>query len=272
MTQTKTRQLVLGLICICLALGIVSAQEHGASASSSSSSSSTAQTEQAAKPDQGQSPAPQQSQAQNPNAEFGSELTKTSEEAAEEAGKRDAKVAMELKAEHSPVVSWIGRVIRIGPERAYWLSLIVNFGILIAFFWVLLKGKVPQMFRERTATIQKGIKEAQAASADASRRLKAVEERLAKLDTEVSEIRASAEREAAAEEVRIRQAAEEDKRKVVEAAETEITAIARNARRELKGYAAALAVDLASRKIRVDDHTDQALVREFVDQLGKDGK
>jgi len=266
--HTKTRPLALGLFCICVALGMVSAQEHGAA----SSSSSTAQTEHTAKPDQGQSPTAQQSQAQNPNAEFSKELTKTSEEAAEEAGKKDAKVAMELKAEHSPVVSWIGRTIGIGPESAYVLSLIINFGILLAFFWVLLKGKIPQMFRERTATIRKGIQEAQAASADASRRLKAVEERLAKLDTDVAEIRASAERDAATEEARIRQAAEEDKRKVVEAAETEIAAIARNARRELKGYAATLAVDLASRKIRVDEHTDQALVREFVDQLGKDGK
>jgi F-type H+-transporting ATPase subunit b len=268
MTLTKTRRLALGLFCICLTLGMLSAQEHGASASSSSGSS-TAQT---AKPDQGQSPAAQQSQAQNPNTEFSEELAKTSEAAAEEAGKKDAKIAMELKAEHSPVVSWIGRIIGIGPESAYVLSLIINFGILIAFFWILLKGKIPQMFRERTATIKKGIQEAQAASADASRRLQAVEERLAKLDTEVGEIRASAEREAAAEEARIRQAAEEDKSKIIEAAETEITAIARNARRELKGYAATLAVDLASRKIRLDEPTDKVLVREFVDQLGKDGK
>ncbi len=99
-----------------------------------------------------------------------------------------------------------------------------------------------------------------------------IEARLAKLDTEVGDIRGSAEREAAAEEERIRQAAEEDKRKVVEGAETEISAIARNARRELKSYAASLAVDLASRRIQVDEPTDQALVREFVEQLGKDGE
>ncbi len=188
-------------------MGIVAAQEHG----SAPSSSSAAQSGQAAKSDQS---APQ-NQPENPNAEFSGELTKTSNAAAEEAGKRDAKVEMELKAAHSPVVRWIGRVINIGPEKAYVLSLIINFGILIAFFWVLLKGKIPQMFRERTATIQRGIKEAQAASAEASRRLKSIEKRLAKLDTEVSEIRTTAEREAAAEEARIRQAAEEDKRKVV---------------------------------------------------------
>jgi len=179
---------------------------------------------------------------------------------------------MELRAEHSPVVTWIGRLIKISPERAYVLSLIINFGILIWFFWMLLRAKVPQMFRDRTATIQKGIREAQAASAEASRRLKDIETRLAKLDTEVAEIRTSAESEAAAEEARIRHAAEEDKHKIVQAAEMEIAAITRNARSELKGYAATLAVDLASRKIRVDEPTDRALVREFVDQLGKGGK
>jgi F0F1-type ATP synthase membrane subunit b/b' len=58
----------------------------------------------------------------------------------------------------------------------------------------------------------------------------------------------------------------------VQAAEAEIDAIARNARRELKGFAASLAVDLAAKRLRVDDTTDQALVREFAQQLGKDGK
>ena len=261
----NTHRLALGIFWICLAFGAATAQEHGASASSPSAVPS----QQASKPDQQDQSSPTQ---QDPNAEFSEELAKTSKEAAEEAGKKDAKVAMELKAEHSPVVRWIGRVINIGPERAYVLSLIINFGILIVFFWVLLKGKIPQMFRERTAAIQKGIKEAQAASADASRRLADIETRLTKLDTEVAEIRASAESEAVAEEARIRQAAEDDKHKILQAVETEITAIARNARRELKGYAATLAVDLASRKIRVDETTDKALVHEFVDQLGKDGK
>src|SRR5208337_5284220 len=121
---------------------------------------------------------------------------------------------MELKAEHSPVMTLIARLIKVSPETAYVISLIINFGILIFFFWMLLKAKVPQMFRDRTAIIQKGIKEAQAASAEAARRLQDVEARLAKLDTEVAEIRTSAETEAAAEEARIRQAAEEDKRKV----------------------------------------------------------
>ncbi len=41
---------------------------------------------------------------------------------------------------------------------------------------------LPQMFRDRTNTIQKALKEAQAASAEATARLSAIEARLEKLD------------------------------------------------------------------------------------------
>jgi F-type H+-transporting ATPase subunit b len=128
------------------------------------------------------------------------------------------------------------------------------------------------MFRSRTDSIQTAIREARAASAEATERLKAVEARLSRLDSEVSGIRADAEKQAVAEEQRIHTAAEEDKNRVVESARMEIDAIARNARRDLKSYASTLAIDIASKRIHVDEHSDQALVREFVDQLGKDGR
>jgi F-type H+-transporting ATPase subunit b len=86
-------------------------------------------------------------------------------------------------------------------------------------------------------------------------------------------MRETAEREAAAEEQRIRAAAEEDKRKIVESAEQEIEAAAKLARRELTSFVADLAVSLAETRISVDASTDQALVRNFADRLndGKDG-
>jgi F-type H+-transporting ATPase subunit b len=247
------------LLMLCLVGACLHAQEQGAA-------SSRATSEQSANSaSQGQSPEAQRGKTERPGEEPG-------EASNEAANKNDAKLAMELRAAHSPIVSWIARVTGIRPEVAYWIFIVLDFAILILFFWILLKSKLPQAFRERTATIQRGIREAQAASAEASRRLSKIEARLAQLDAEVAEIRTSAENDAAAEEARIRQAAEEDKRKVVEGAETEIAAFARNARRELKSYAASLAVDLASRRIRVDESTDHALVHEFVDQLGKDGK
>jgi F-type H+-transporting ATPase subunit b len=144
--------------------------------------------------------------------------------------------------------------------------------LLALFFWFLLRGRIPALFRNRTDSIQTAIREARAASAEATARLQAVEARLAKLDSEVSGIRAEAEKQAVAEEQRIHAAAEEDKNRVVESAKIEIDAIARNARRELKSYASTLAVDIAAKRIHVDESSDQALVREFVDQLGKDGR
>ena len=201
--------------------------------------------------------------------------TKSVEQTSSEAGNANAGVAEILsatteKAAHT-AEGW-GSKLGLSPGASFAVSLGVNFAGIALFIWVLLKTKLPQAFRERTAAIQKGIREAQAASADANRRLSDIEARLSKMDAEVAEIRQSAEREAAAEEERIRKAAEHDAQKIVEGAEAEIQAFARNARRELKGYAASLAVDLAGRRIKVDESTDRALVREFVGQLGKDGQ
>ena len=55
-------------------------------------------------------------------------------------------------------------------------------------------------------------------------------------------------------------------------AQTEIEALSNNARRELKAYAADLAVALAEKRIKVDAATDQQLVRSFTDQLAGDRK
>jgi F0F1-type ATP synthase membrane subunit b/b' len=57
----------------------------------------------------------------------------------------------------------------------------------------------------------------------------------------------------------------------VESAEQEIAAAAKSARRELTAYAADLAVSLAKKLIHVDASTDQALLRNFAQQLSANG-
>ena len=239
----------------CFSVGALTAQEH-------------AQTPPASQSEPASQPA--QQPVVNPDTAAGEDLSKASEGAmhAEEGEVHEENA--EFK--YSSMVQKLGRMVGLDTRGMYWLSIAVNFVVLAAFFWMLLKTKLPQMFRERTNTIQKALKEAQAASAEASRRLGDIEARLSKLDSEVSEIKAGAEREAAVEDERMHAAAEDDKRKVVEAAESEIAAIARSARHELKSFAASLAVDLASKKIKIDANTDQALVRQFVGHLGKDGQ
>lgn len=178
----------------------------------------------------------------------------------------------------SASVKLIARLTGLSLKSAYWVSIVLNFVILAVLIVLISKSKLPAMFRTRTGEIQRGITEARKASEDANRRLAAIEERLARLNDDVAEMRAAAEKEGAAEEQRINQAAEEDRRKIVQSAEAEIAATANMARRELKAYTAELAIALAEKRIQVDPQTDRALVRNFVEQLnqpgasGKDGK
>jgi F-type H+-transporting ATPase subunit b len=172
---------------------------------------------------------------------------------------------------HSASVRLISRVTGLDLEASYWLAMVVNFAIVVAVIVWVAKKNVPAMFRNRTAMIQKGIEEARRTSQEANRRLEEIESRLSRLDSELGAMRASAETEAAAEEQRIQAAAEEDARRIVETAEQEITAALRSARRELKGYAADLAVSLAEKQIHVDAKKDQELVHNFARQLSPGG-
>jgi F-type H+-transporting ATPase subunit b len=171
---------------------------------------------------------------------------------------------------HSASVRWIANLTGLSLNNAYWLSVIVNFAI-IAFLIVWASRKnLPPMFKNRTGEIQKAMEDARKASEDANRRLSAVESRLAKLGDEIAQMSAAGEKEADAEEERIKAAAELDARRIIESAEHEITAAAKAARRELTAYAADLAVSLARKQIHVDAGTDQNLVDRFASRLSSD--
>jgi F-type H+-transporting ATPase subunit b len=172
---------------------------------------------------------------------------------------------------HSLSVQWISQHTGLSVESADWLSELINFGaIALGIIW-LSKKYLPHVFRQRNASIQKAIEDARKASEDANRRLADIESRLSKLDLEIGNMRTTAEKEAEAEEQRIKAAAAEDARKIVESVEQEVAALAKNARRELTAYAANLAVSLAKKQIQVDTGTDQALIRGFAQQLSGNG-
>jgi F-type H+-transporting ATPase subunit b len=171
---------------------------------------------------------------------------------------------------HSASVQLISRITGLSLDGAYWLAVILNFAIVAGLIAWFAKKNLPAMFRARTASIQKSLEEARKASEDANRRLAEIESRLGRLDDEILQMRAAAEKEAIAEEERIKAAAAEDARRIIVSAEQEIAAALKAARRELTTYAADLAVALASKQIRVDTPTDQALVRRFAQQLSSD--
>jgi F-type H+-transporting ATPase subunit b len=189
----------------------------------------------------------------------GQELTRETNEAAGEEGSAQFK--------HSAPVRWISKLTGLSLEESYLLLMGSNFLIIAAAIVWISKKNLPAVFRNRTAMIQKAMEEARQASAEANRRLAEIESRLSRLDVEIGEMRAAGEKEAAAEEERIKAAAEEDARKIVESVGQEVAAAVRTARRELTAYAADLAVALAKKNIHIDPSTDQTLVHHFVLQL-----
>jgi F-type H+-transporting ATPase subunit b len=199
-----------------------------------------------------------------PEAEEGSEHGAAATEAKHEGGE-DAEEALKQSA----MVKKFGSLLGIkDPGAAYWVFTIINFAILAIAIFVPAKKALPGMFQKRNTSIAKSIEDARKASAEANARLSEIEGRLSHLDAEIASIRTNAEQQARAEEERLRASAEEEKNKIIVAAEQEIAAAAASAQRELKQFVADLAVNLAEKKIRLDESTDRHLVRAFTQELG----
>jgi F-type H+-transporting ATPase subunit b len=145
----------------------------------------------------------------------------------------------------------------------------INFAIVAAaLIWVFTKV-LPPKFRGNADKISSAITKAQATKAEAERKLRDAEQRLAHLDEEVRGLREQAQRDAAAEAERIRALAKSDAEKVAVSAQAEIAAAERAARIELKTLAAKLAVDGAEALLakQLTPQTQDALIAGFVKSL-----
>jgi F-type H+-transporting ATPase subunit b len=129
---------------------------------------------------------------------------------------------------------------------------------------------LPKTFRDRNTFIQKNLVDARTATEEARARLSSVEERLSKLDSQIASFRAQAEKDSALDEQRIQAGVEEEKKKILAAAEQEINAATALARREIQRYAAELAIDQAAHKLVVTAETDRLLVQSFARRLAGD--
>jgi F-type H+-transporting ATPase subunit b len=174
---------------------------------------------------------------------------------------------------HSAAVRALGATLGLNAEQAATAFTITNFLVLvIGVGWVLLKT-LPKMFRDRSTAIQKHLVDARTATEEASARLNSVEARLAKLDGQIAAMRTQAEKDAAVDEARIKATVEDEKKKILEAAEQEIASATVQARRQIQQYAAELAIDQAAKKLVVSAETDRLLVQSFARRLtGGDAK
>lgn len=149
------------------------------------------------------------------------------------------------------------------------LGKFVNFLILASVLGYALKGPIRQFVSQRGQDIQRKLVEAQRAREEAQAKLEQVQRAMARLDTELKEIKAQAEKEAAVERDRILKTAQEDAEKVLEMARREIGNLIRSGRAQLKAYAAELTVGLAEEMIKRDltPEDDQKVFTRFLNNI-----
>ena len=171
---------------------------------------------------------------------------------------------------HSSTITSIGKMMGMQPETAAKTFELLNFAVLAGLVLWFLGKALPKTFGARVNGIQKQLVEARTATEQANTRLSGVEQRLAKLDGEIAAIRTQAEHDSLQDEARIKASVEEDKKKMIAAAELEIAAAASAAQRQIRQFAAELAIDQAARRISITADTDRLLVQSFAGRLVSD--
>jgi F-type H+-transporting ATPase subunit b len=148
-----------------------------------------------------------------------------------------------------------------------------NFAILALGLGYLMSKNLPTFFNTRTASIQKGIAEAQQVKRDAEQRAAATDARVSALGADIEKFRTEASAQMQREGERIQQETERQIAKLKEQAAQEIESAGKVARRELKTYAAQLALELAEQRIRgrLDPATEAGLIDRFVGDLKRQG-
>lgn len=192
-------------------------------------------------------PAPQAGHAGNPQERGGAETSK--------------------EAEHAqPFKLWGKWVIPgWGVELLRWSNLVVLFGLL----GYLLRKPMGRFFSERGREILESIARGRRAGEDAAARLRDIEARLAGLEAEIARLREAAGSEAQADHERLRARAQAEAENIRAMAEHEIASLTKEARAEIKNYAAVLAVELAEQRIRarLTPERQDALLRHYAEDL-----
>jgi F-type H+-transporting ATPase subunit b len=147
----------------------------------------------------------------------------------------------------------------------------INFAIIVMAVGYLLFRILPKALRNRSEKVRTGLESARKMTEDAYTRLSAIEAKLAGLDSDIAQIRSQVELESKEDEARIKSTIKEESVRIVAAAEQEIDSAAAMARRSLRHFAADLAIEQAVQQLAITPETDQALIAEFLKDVGGNG-
>ena len=209
-------------------------------------------------------PPPSRSREHQPTSIAG-ELAKETREAE---GEDEQEEHADLK--HSTMVQKLAKLTGLSVHGAHLFALILNFAI-VAILLVWADSQDCSGHHARAATnpfsrpSKKRAKPARKpASASRTSRIVCV-----RWTSRSARMQASAEKEAEAEEVRIKKAAEDDLRKVVQCRRTGNRRRRQTSAPRIVVHTADLALALARKQINVDSNTDQVLVRNFAAKLAE---
>jgi F0F1-type ATP synthase membrane subunit b/b' len=150
-------------------------------------------------------------------------------------------------------------------------SRIANFLILAGALYYFLRTPFANHLLNRGQQIRADLVTAKETSAAAAAQLAEIDKKLQALPGEIETLKARGKQEIAAEEARIKTAAENERHRLIEQTRREIDLQVRLAKRELTEHAAGLAVSLATQQINQtitpDDQT--RLVDRYVTQMRK---
>ena len=169
------------------------------------------------------------------------------------------------------IVKATAKALNLSPEVTARGFELINFAVIFFAIVIPLVRFLPKVFRRRGETVRRKIEEARTATADANSRLSAIESKLSGLDAEIARLRTQAEEDGRKDEERIKASIGEERDRIVASAEQEIAAATAHAQRELRNFAADLAIGQAASSLKLSTEADQALIAEFLEAAGKGG-
>ena len=165
-------------------------------------------------------------------------------------------------------VRQLARSAGVPPNTMFHFCWDFNFFLMLGLIYWKCGPLLTNALQARSRSIQRAIEEAQRLADDAAKRLAEVEERWAKVDSEISAMQARAEVDMNYEEQALSARTAEEIRRMMAYSQSEIDRAAQRARHELKAFAADLAISLARESIQINKRTDEQLVQDFIQGLG----
>ncbi len=178
----------------------------------------------------------------------------------QEAASLPPENASEVSRQSVHGVPWLDTIARL-----------LNFAILVGVLVYFLRAPIAGYLARRSTEIRSDLVNAAETRRAAEAELAAIEQKLKALPGEIEALKARGSAEIAAEEARIRQAADAERARLLEQARREIDLQLRAAERDLVKRAAELTVTLASDRIRrtITDEDQKRLVDQYLAQMQK---